>query len=265
MRRPKSVRRRRLRRIWTQLRKELTRQVSHQPETWSRLRRYAPALASFGDPVGLLAWFRDPLGDRERKNVAYRQLLDADGRDQAARALARNIAWLGLWPALDRFVRRDERSGHDPATVAADYSFAFLTVVERFDGSRVNRVAATIVMNTARVVARAAESADASDRSRRPRGTDLACRARTRRHGVRDIDSPKGTANRRRRRRGLHHPVGRRRNDLRRNRRAYEHARGDRQQAAVARHAPSATATLARRRLAVRFMRGKRLLFLCET
>lgn len=153
MRRHPSVRRR-PRRLWSQLRDELTGRIAERRAEWSRLRRNANTLDRFDDPFALLAWFRDSSADLDLKDAAYRELLRSDERrDAASRSLARDVAWLGLWPALDRFVRRDVSGGLDAAAVAADYTAAFLTVVERFESARVNRVAATVVRNTARTVA----------------------------------------------------------------------------------------------------------------
>lgn len=153
MRRRQHSHPRRNRSLWTQLHHQLGSRIARQREHWSRVCRDATVLARFADASLLLAWFRDQSGDLDAKDAAYRELLQLDpSRDLATRVLARDVAWLGLWPALDRFVRRDVRSGLDVDVAANEYTVAFLTVVKRFDTTRVQRVAATVVLNTARVV-----------------------------------------------------------------------------------------------------------------
>ena len=95
-------------------------------------------------------------GRLDDKDQIYAALLRTVQARAPCGRLAGELAWCGLWPALDRIYRRRLRYfGEDPDELTQGIWLAFNELVQRIDLAHVRRVAATLVRSTNRDVGKA--------------------------------------------------------------------------------------------------------------
>lgn len=95
-------------------------------------------------------------GRLDDKDQIYAALLRAVQSRAPSGRLAGELAWCGLWPALDRIYRRRLRYfGEDPDELTQGIWLSFNELVHRIDLAHVRRVAATLIRSTNRDVGRA--------------------------------------------------------------------------------------------------------------
>ncbi len=138
---------------WTALERSLWQTIKTEKaqQQWERVRLHEQELRRFRDPDSLVAHFRDKHADLDEKDAIYRMLVLSVQTESDCSDLAESLLWLGLWPGLSGSFRR-HRTGfaYSPAELVAEISWIFTDMVHRIDLSRVNRVAATLVLNVRR-------------------------------------------------------------------------------------------------------------------
>lgn len=138
---------------WEALHSSLEQSVStlEANQQFKVIKAGVAAMERFEEPIALLDYLADPGGDRDTKDTIYGVLVRA-AQDQVARA-ATTLLWLGLWPALDGIYRRRLKLfPGKPEELVSELAHHFSVAIERADLSRINRVAATLVLNTERQV-----------------------------------------------------------------------------------------------------------------
>jgi hypothetical protein len=148
---------------WESLHAALIRSVTSLPaaEQYQRLRRSEPILARFDSVEALLAYLLrgDPaLSDSEldAKDQIYAVLVRTVQTRAPAARVAGELAWCGLWPALDRIYRRRVRHfGDEPDELTQLIWLSFTELLNRLDLARGRRVAASLVRSTDRDVRKA--------------------------------------------------------------------------------------------------------------
>jgi RNA polymerase sigma-70 factor (ECF subfamily) len=111
-------------------------------------------LDRFSDPAVLVAVLNDPRSKipLDEKDVILAVLVRAGGRPPTAK-LATELLLLGLWPGLSNVFGRLAGLYEDrPNDLAAEIVARFATCARRLDLRRCKRVAATLVLNTERVI-----------------------------------------------------------------------------------------------------------------
>ncbi len=115
------------------------------------VRQSSPLLQRFADHYALLDYLNTPAGDLDDKDDLLASLVAEAQRFGPSGRVATYLLWLALWPGLDALYRRLSRYFvKAPEELVSEISDRFTTVIHRFDGSRVRRVAATILRNTER-------------------------------------------------------------------------------------------------------------------
>jgi RNA polymerase sigma-70 factor (ECF subfamily) len=95
-------------------------------------------------------------GRLDDKDQIYAALLRAVQARAPCGRLAGELAWCGLWPALDRIYRRRLRHlGEDPDELTQGIWLAFNELLHRIDLAHGRRIAATLVRSTNRDVGKA--------------------------------------------------------------------------------------------------------------
>ena len=95
-------------------------------------------------------------GRLDDKDQIYAALLRTVQARAPCGRLAGELAWCGLWPALDRIYRRRLRYlGEDPDELTQGIWLAFNELIHRIGLAHVGRIAATLVRSTNRDVGRA--------------------------------------------------------------------------------------------------------------
>ena len=113
------------------------------------------ALQRFESPSALVAYLNSPSGNLDEKDRIYQTLVEETQLRGSQTDLAWSLVWLGLWPGLDHIYRR--RVGallDEPDVLVEAISTIFTEIVGRADLRRINRLAATLVLNTDREVRR---------------------------------------------------------------------------------------------------------------
>lgn len=145
---------------WEALKQSLVRSVGTlgAKSQYESMRTRRRALRRFADAGALLAYLNDAGGDsdeKDEKDRIYAALLEAArarGPD-AELALALALVWLGLWPGLDAIYRRRLRDFiKKPEELVSEIGARFTAVVHGADLGRINRVAATLILNVERDV-----------------------------------------------------------------------------------------------------------------
>ena len=121
------------------------------------MRIREPALSPFADPAALLGALHHGRLARERKNAMLASLIREaqSGRCEAGAAVA--LILLALWPGLDAVRRRclGRRLG-SADEIASDLLARATGAIRGLDLSRVNEIAATVLMNIERDMLRGA-------------------------------------------------------------------------------------------------------------
>jgi RNA polymerase sigma-70 factor (ECF subfamily) len=142
------------------------------------MRRRERALRRFADAGALLAYLHDAGGDRDEKDGIYAVLIDAARAPGPDVEVALALVWLGLWPGLDAIYRRRLRDfiakPSKPEELVSEIGARFTALVRGADLGRINRVAATLVLNVERDVYEALKRrwADEARRADLPRDDD---------------------------------------------------------------------------------------------
>lgn len=115
------------------------------------VRGTEPVLERFDSPSHLVDYLTNRTGDRDEKDAIYRILVWGVQTGVTWSELGMSLLWLGLWPALDATYRRRLKHFIDePEALASAIGVQFSSAVGRADLSRINRLAATLGMNTER-------------------------------------------------------------------------------------------------------------------
>jgi DNA-directed RNA polymerase specialized sigma24 family protein len=150
-----------MRALWQSLHDDLMRSIESMSfkRNFDIVRQSSPYIQRFGDHYALLDYLHTSAGDLDDKDRILALLVD-DARGSAPHSeTATTLLWLALWPGLDAMYRRLFRYfAKAPEELVSEISDRFMTVVPRFDGSRVRRVAATILRNTERLIRHALRS-----------------------------------------------------------------------------------------------------------
>ena len=144
-----------MRATWHAIRSELLRSIdllSFQ-HRFSVLARSSEHLSRFPDPAALLDRLHAAEGDPEEKNGILRALVTAA---QNGSESATTLLLLALWPGLDGIIRRLSRHYRtEPEALVSGLLERILHGVRAVDLVRVNRIAATLLMNAERDLKRA--------------------------------------------------------------------------------------------------------------
>ncbi len=138
---------------WEALLASLTRSVRTlaAEQQFNELKQRHQVLRGFDDPVSLLDQLHRKDGDRDEKDTVYAALISTVKAGGSEAPLASSLLWLGLWPALDRVFRKRMRLyPKAPDELVSDIGDALTALLERFDLSRVHRVAAALAKGTER-------------------------------------------------------------------------------------------------------------------
>jgi hypothetical protein len=139
---------------WESLHAALIRSVTTLPAAtqYQTLRRGEPILDRFGDVEALLTYLASKRGDRDDKDQIYAALVRAVQSRAPCARVAGELAWCGLWPALDRIYRRRLYLGEEADELTQLIWLAFTELMSRVDLAHVQRIAATLVRSTDRDV-----------------------------------------------------------------------------------------------------------------
>lgn len=144
-----------MRATWHAIRSELLRSIdllSFQ-RRFLVLARSSEHLSGFHDPAALLDRLHATEGDPEEKNGILRALVTVA---QNGSESATTLLLLALWPGLDAIYRRLSRHYRaEPEALVSALLERFLHGVRTVDLVRVNRIAATLLMNAERDLKRA--------------------------------------------------------------------------------------------------------------
>ncbi len=140
---------------WEALKESLVRSIgtlgARKQYEAMRARRRVPQ--RFADAGALLAYLNEPGGDLDEKDDIYGVLIDATRARGVDAELAVALIWLGLWPGLDAVYRRRLRDFiKKPDELVSEIGTRFIAFVQGADLDRINRVAATLVLNVERDV-----------------------------------------------------------------------------------------------------------------
>ena len=137
---------------WAALHRSLTNTISsvHSCNTYEEERRRRPCFLPFERPTTLVNYLTSTIDDYEFKNHIYTNLVELAQHDRT-RDLGLALLCLGLWPRLNRFYRRNRSDYPGDATpLVSEIWDCFTLVVSRARLDRINKVAATLTMNTER-------------------------------------------------------------------------------------------------------------------
>lgn len=131
------------------------------------MRDREPALEPFTDPAALLGALHHGRLARERKNAILAALIRAAQCRTAVADAALTLILLALWPGLDGARRRclGRRLG-SADDIASDLLARATEAIRELDLSRVNEIAATMLMNIERDTLRAVRRETARQRCR---------------------------------------------------------------------------------------------------
>ena len=144
-----------MRSLWENLYRRLARSTNtlqcHQE--YERIRQRRVSLALYPDPASLIDFFHDPDRNLDDKDIIYGDLIREVQEPQGATEAAARLLWIGLWPGLDATWHACTRlfEGEDQELVGA-ITYHFTRHIQRANLKAINRVAATLIMNTRRDV-----------------------------------------------------------------------------------------------------------------
>jgi len=119
-------------------------------------RRLAPALMPFATVGSLLEFLGEKSSNWDDKDAVYRALVHAVQARVRWAPFATAVLWCGLWPGLDALHGRQwQYPTSDLEDLTSLIGLVFTAQLAQLDLREVRRVAATLVRNTARDVARA--------------------------------------------------------------------------------------------------------------
>lgn len=123
--------------------------------SFDRLRRRYDHLSRFVDPAALLDVLHHGADTSDQKNAILRTLVEAAQSDNTTSDDALSLMLLALWPGLDAIRHRLLlRKGGPLDEIASDILARAVEAVRGLDPVRVNRIAATILMNVERDLGR---------------------------------------------------------------------------------------------------------------
>jgi RNA polymerase sigma-70 factor (ECF subfamily) len=158
-----------MRETWEAHKASLVRSVGtlRAKSLFEELKTRREPLRRFPDAGSLLAHLNTPGGDLDEKDRIYRVLVELVQARGPAERFAAAMAWLGLWPGLDRIYRRRLREfAADPGALVSEVGGRFTVELYDLDLARVHRIAATLVLNVERDVREARKRAWAEERLR---------------------------------------------------------------------------------------------------
>ena len=143
---------------WSGIRDDLARTSATLQfrQHYRAMRDREPALQPFADPVALLGALHHGRHDHVRKNAIFAALICAAQGSHPESDAALILMLLALWPGLDGVRRRclGRRLG-SADDIASELLARATEAIRGLDLSRVNEIAATIVMNIQRDMQRA--------------------------------------------------------------------------------------------------------------
>jgi RNA polymerase sigma-70 factor (ECF subfamily) len=162
-----------MRSVWRALGESLARSIRTEKaqQHFNSLKQQYPIFSTFADAPALITYFNsepwtsDERDDKDQLYAALVRLIQGGGSNGK---LAGDITWLGLMPGLHAIFKwRLQFHGPDPERAAcaalSEISDHFAQAVLRANTGRINRVAATLVMNTRRRVITASLRAKAEN------------------------------------------------------------------------------------------------------
>jgi RNA polymerase sigma-70 factor (ECF subfamily) len=141
--------------LWHSLHDDLMRSIDtiSFKRKFDAARQSSPPLQRFVDHYALLDHLHTPVGDLDAKDRLIASMVAKAQHSGPSAEAATVLLWLALWPGLDAVYRRLLRHfAKAPDELVSEISDQFMVVLHRFDGSRVRRVAATILRNTERLI-----------------------------------------------------------------------------------------------------------------
>jgi DNA-directed RNA polymerase specialized sigma24 family protein len=150
-----------MRALWRSIYDDLMRSIDTITfkKDFDIVRRSSPLLERFADHYALLDYLHSPESNIDAKDHVLASLVAEAQRSGPSAKVATALLWLALWPGLDAMYRRLFRYFvKAPEDLVSEISDRFMSVVHRFDSSRVRRVAATILRNTERLIRHALRS-----------------------------------------------------------------------------------------------------------
>jgi DNA-directed RNA polymerase specialized sigma24 family protein len=150
-----------MRALWQSLHDDLMQSIGTVTfkKQFDIARQSSPLLERFADHYALLEYLHAHTGDLDDKDRMLASLVAEAQRSDPSGKAATALLWLALWPGLDAMYRRLFRYFvKAPEELVSEISDQFMTVVHRFDSSRVRRVAATMLRNTERLIRHALRS-----------------------------------------------------------------------------------------------------------
>ncbi len=146
-----------MRASWHALHAQLLRHVERLAARtdFNHMQTHHPELAMFPDIPALLEHQHARAGDPEPKNRTLRALVAAAQGDDPHAETAQVLVLLALWPGLDALYGQLRRYvPRDPDWLGSELSARMTEAIARIDLDRVDRVAATLLMNVRRDILR---------------------------------------------------------------------------------------------------------------
>ena len=120
-------------------------------QAFAQMKKRDGRLARFADPASLLSYLRREDTDLDAKDDVYAALVTAAQSGMAHARVATELAWLGLWPALDAIYRRKLAYFFSaPEELVSEIGSIFTFHLDRIDVDNVSRVASTVVRSVER-------------------------------------------------------------------------------------------------------------------
>jgi len=144
-----------MRTCWEALHASLERSLEtlEAREEFEAAGRRRAELRPFAGPGALVDHLTDPGGDLDAKDRVLARLVEIVQERGGDASVATTLLWLGLCPALDVIYWRSIRHHvDDPGELVSELWDCFWLTVSRADLERINRVAATLVRNTERML-----------------------------------------------------------------------------------------------------------------
>jgi DNA-directed RNA polymerase specialized sigma24 family protein len=141
--------------LWRSLHDDLMRSIDtiSFKKKFDAARQSSPPLQRFADHYALLDYLHTHVGDLDAKDRLIASMVAEAQRSGPSAEAATVLLWLALWPGLDAVYRRLFRYFRKaPDELVSEISDRFTAVIHRFEGSRIRRVAATILRNTERLI-----------------------------------------------------------------------------------------------------------------
>ena len=142
---------------WYALHAQLVRSADrlHSHRDYQDFRGRHPGLAGLPDIAALMDHQHDKTGDPQRKDCVLRALVVEAQRPGRQATTAQVLVLLALWPGLDAVHGRLSRHfSSDPDALVSELSGRASEAVRTIDLDRVNRLAATLLLNVRRDIMR---------------------------------------------------------------------------------------------------------------